>query len=62
MRMTTKWVADREDGKEVWAVGNETTINRETVFTPGRFIVVSPDGVIRGWFKTKKTACNSRNV
>lgn len=56
IKMATVWVADRVDGKEVWAVGAEVKGTEGMTFVPQKFIVITPNGVIRKVVKTKTAA------
>lgn len=56
IKMATQWVADRVDGKEVWAVGAEVKGTKGMTFVPQKFIVTTPDGVIRKVVKTQAAA------
>lgn len=57
IRMEVRWLADREDGKEVWAIGKTTIRDGELIFSPSHYVVTS-EGVIRKIIKRKTTALN----
>ena len=51
IKMEVRWLADREDGKEVWIIGKTVTQDREQIFIPSHYMVVTSEGIIRKFVK-----------
>jgi len=56
IKMEVRWLADREDGKEVWVIGKTVTQDREQIFIPSHYMVVTSEGIIRKFVKRSQIA------